>query len=258
MIPKIIHYCWFGNGEKTSLVNKCISSWEQYCPDYEIIEWNENNFDVTCCEFVSSAYKERKWAFVADYVRLYALVNYGGIYMDTDVEVCKNLDAFLDNVAFSGFQTIDTIPTGIMACEKDYHVFKKLLNDYNDRNFYNENGEPELITNVVHITNEYKKYGVVLTNTKQTVAGLTLFPVDYFCAKSDETGIISITENTHTIHHFAGSWLNKQEIQKRKGVYFIFKHFGVLAPIVAFFYKGFFYYLFRPGNIIKKLRGEKH
>ena len=131
MIPKIIHYCWFGGNPLSDLAQKCIDSWKKYCPDYEIKEWNESNFDLNSCDYVREAYQAKKWAFVTDYVRLYAMVTEGGIYMDTDVEVIRPLDSFLSNRAFSGFEDETNIPTGIMACEKGFPLFEELLEEYN-------------------------------------------------------------------------------------------------------------------------------
>lgn len=214
MIPKIIHYCWFGRNPLPEDVKKNIASWKKYCPDYEIIEWNEDNFDLSLCNYIQDAYKEKKWAFITDYVRLYVLVQYGGIYMDSDVEIIKNLDPFLKYPAFSGFQTEDSIPTGIMASEKGFHLFRKLLDEYKDRSFYNSDGSINNTTNVVYITNACLKRGLVLNNKKQNIDGFYLFPQDYFCAKSYETGKITITNNTYTIHHFAGSWFTNSERKK--------------------------------------------
>lgn len=254
MIPKIVHYCWFGGNPLPEDAVKCIESWKKYLPDYEIIEWNENNFDLNCCQFVKDAYKEKKWAFITDCVRLYAMVSEGGIYMDTDVEVCKPLDEFLSEQAFSGFQTEDSIPTGIMACEKGYHVFEKMLNDYNTRSFYNEDGSLNITPNVVYITEEYKKYGLVLNNQKQTVEGFTLYPVDYFCAKSWKTGIVNKTENTYTIHHFAGSWFSDEDKQMRKVKHYCYSHFGKLARPMFLMYK----YLLHPSNARSLLNKGKN
>ena len=118
MIPKIIHYCWFGRGEMPPLAKKCIKSWKKYCPDYEIKEWNEDNFDLDMYPYAREAYDNRKFAFVTDVVRLYAIYTEGGIYMDTDVEVLKPLDSFLKHIAFSGYENDTLVPTGIMASEK--------------------------------------------------------------------------------------------------------------------------------------------
>ena len=161
MIPKKIHYCWFGRGEKNKLYLSCIESWKKHFPDFEIIEWNEDNFDVNCNDYVREAYESKKYAFVTDYVRLYVLYNYGGIYMDTDVEVLKPLDPFLEHPAFSGFENNDSVPTGIMAARKKNKWIKDLLNEYNDLKFIKEDGSLDLTTNVVRITElSMKKYGL--------------------------------------------------------------------------------------------------
>ncbi len=206
MIPKTIHYIWFGGNPLPEDAKKCIESWKKYCPDYEIIEWNESNFDVEQNDYIKEAYAAKKWAFVSDYARLKVLVEYGGIYMDTDVEVLKPLDGFLSERAFSGFEDVDAIPTGIMACEKGFELFAGLLKDYDTRHFLLPDGSYDITTNVVTITDYCLKHGLVLNNEKQTVDGFTLYPKDWFCPKSHLTGKIECTENSHTIHHFAGSW----------------------------------------------------
>lgn len=211
MIEKKIHYIWFGKNKLPDLAIKCIESWKRYCPDYEIIEWNEENFDINSNQYVKEAYEAKKWAFVSDYVRLYVLVNHGGIYMDTDVELLKPLDNFLFEKGFSGFESIDRVPTGIMACEKNHPFFKKLLNDYDTRRFLKDNGEYDLTTNVVTITNYFAKAGLNLNNTKQTICGVTLYPNDYFCPKNSETKELHLTSNTVAIHHFDGSWVSKKD-----------------------------------------------
>lgn len=210
MIPKKIHYCWFGKNPLPELAQECIASWKKYCPDYEIIEWNESNFDINCCDYVREAYGAKKWAFISDVARLYALVKCGGIYMDTDVEVIKPLDDLLDYEAFSGFETKTQIPTGIMSCRESHPLFYELLHDYDNVHFIRPDGSYDLTTNVVRITNICLKYGLKLDDTFQTVSDFTLFPHDYFCPKSVDTGIVTITDNTYTIHHFDGSWLSDE------------------------------------------------
>lgn len=211
MIPKIIHYCWFGGNPLPELAQKCIESWKKFCPDYEIIEWNESNFDIAANTYAKEAYEAKKWAFVSDVARLHALVTVGGIYMDTDVEVLKPLDEFLSLEAFSGFESETAIPTGIMAAEKGQPLFAELLHDYDNARFLREDGTPDCTTNVVRITELCLKYGLELNNQKQTVHGFTLFPYDYFCPKDFATKELRITENTATIHHFDGSWLTPEE-----------------------------------------------
>ena len=181
-IPKIIHYCWFGGNPLPELAQKCIASWKKYCPEYEIREWNESNFDLNCCDYVREAYEAKKWAFVSDVARLYALVNYGGIYMDTDVEVVKPLDPLLQYDAVSGFQTDVEMQTGLMACEKGNIMFQELLDDYKTAHFIFTDGSFDLTTNVTRITNTCLKYGFVADNKKQTVNSLVLLPKDYLCA----------------------------------------------------------------------------
>lgn len=220
-IPKVIHYCWFGRGEKPDLAIKCIESWKKELPDYEIIEWNEDNFDIEQNLYVKQAYEKRKFAFVTDYVRLYVLYNYGGIYMDTDVEVLKSLDPFLKHPAFSGFENNDKIPTGIMAAKKGNNWIKDLLDEYKDLKFINDDGTLDLTTNVIRITNlTEKKYGLKCESSYQELENTVVFyPYDYFCPKDWFSGNINLTNNTVTIHHFNGSWHSKKEqklVRKRQ------------------------------------------
>ncbi len=220
MIPKIIHYCWFGRGQKPELAIKCIESWKKYLPEYEIKEWNEDNFNLDYCPYVREAYECKKFAFVTDVVRLYALYNEGGIYMDTDVEVLKPLDSLLQYEAVSGFETKTRIPTGLMACREGHTLFGELLHEYDNIHFVDENGNMDTTTNVTRITNTCNKYGFVPNNQLQTICGFTLLPSDYLCPKSNIDGQIYLTENSLAIHHFSGSWLTpidkkRIEIQQR-------------------------------------------
>lgn len=210
MIPKIIHYCWFGRHPKPESARKCMATWKKYLPDYELREWNEDNFDLHSCAYAEEAYKAGRFAFVTDYVRLYALYHYGGIYMDTDVEVVRPLDRFLDLKGFSGFEKTDAVPTGIMAAEKGLPFIAELLHDYDSLHFLDENGRMDQTTNVIRITNAAVRHGLVLNNTRQTVADFTFYPMDVFCPKDPKTRQIKRTRNTFTIHHFAGSWLPKE------------------------------------------------
>lgn len=216
MIPKKIHYCWFGRGEMPELALKCIDSWKKYLPEYEIKEWNEDNFDINSYPYVREAYENRRFAFVTDVVRLHALYYEGGVYMDTDVEVLKPLDSLLGYDMVSGFESETQIPTGLMASQSGMPFMLELLQDYNDAHFVTADGTIDLTTNVERITQHCLKYGVQLNNTLQTVNGFTFLPKDYLCPKSYEDGKIWITENTLTIHHFAGSWYTPMEKFKQK------------------------------------------
>ena len=210
MIPKIVHYCWFGRGPKNELAIKCIESWKKFLPDYELKEWNEDNFDLNLYPYAKEALENRKFAFVTDVVRLYALYTEGGVYMDTDVEVLKTYDPFLHHHMFSGFETNYTVPTGMMAAEKGSVWAKDLLDQYNDRHFVMEDGSFDMRTNTEIITTYMKSKGLILNNKLQEIPDLcTMYPSDYFCPKDHTTGKIYLTKNSVCIHHFAGSWVDK-------------------------------------------------
>jgi hypothetical protein len=208
-IPKIIHYVWVGGKPLPSLAERCIESWRKFCPDYEIKRWDETNFDISSNQYCKEAYDMKKFAFVSDYIRLYALVNYGGVYMDTDVELLKPIDSYLAHQSFSGFEDEKRIPTGIMACEKDFPLFCELLSEYCDRKFLLPDGSMNVITNCRYITDLCLKKGLVLINKLQAIDGFTLYPNDVFCPRSFSTGKYNVTENTVAIHHFNGSWLDE-------------------------------------------------
>lgn len=216
MIPKVIHYCWFGRGKMPELALNCIESWKKHLPEYKIKEWNEDNFDLDLYPYVREAYDNRKFAFVTDVVRLYALYHEGGIYMDTDVEVLKSLDPFLHHNAFSGFEDERNIPTGIMASEKGGKWAKENLDYYIDKHFIKEDGTMDMTTNVQTITKIMLPYGLKQDNSYQDFPRLiTFYPKDYFCPKSYKDGKIYTTKNTVTIHHFAGSWISKSGQYKK-------------------------------------------
>lgn len=211
MIPKMIHYCWFGGAPFSDLAQKCLESWKRYCPDYEIVCWNETNFDLNYNDYVREAYNAGKWAFVSDVVRLYALFDYGGIYMDTDVELIKPLDELRSFEAVFGFESESSIQTALMMCRKGHPMFAQLLHDYDSAYFVKEDGRLDTTTNVTRITNICKKYGLRLDNTIQNVNGVTVFPWEYFCPKNYETNELRITNNTYAIHHFDGSWISEKD-----------------------------------------------
>ncbi|MGF9775888.1 glycosyltransferase [Priestia aryabhattai] len=217
-IPKKIHYCWFGRNPLPELTLKCIESWKKHLPDYEIIEWNEDNFDVNINSYVKEAYEAKKYAFVSDYARIYALHTIGGIYMDTDVEVVKPLDILLDNESFSGFENKTQIPTGIMAAQKGTFLFEKFLKYYENRHFIDENGNMDLTTNVQTITKICLEYGFIPNNKFQVVKGFALYPKTYFCPLSHNSKKQDFSENTYTIHHFAGSWLSEKQHKRNNSI----------------------------------------
>lgn len=220
MIPKIIHYCWFGGNPYPDLVKRCIDSWKKHLPDFKIIEWNEQNFDVNSNTFVKEAYEAKKYAFVSDYVRLYALYNYGGIYLDSDVEVVKSLEPFLEHKAFTGAEDAKYCVTGTMGAEKHHPWIKKLLEYYDDKSFLGDGGS---IPNTQIITNITKEmYGFESSSHYQNFNNeLHIYPFEYFCAKDYKTGKIKKTENTYTIHHFNGSWLSEKQKKRTKRIFLL-------------------------------------
>lgn len=207
MIPRIIHYCWFGRGEMPELAQKCIESWHKFMPDYEYKLWNEDNFDVNSTPYTKEAYEARKFAFVTDYVRLYALYTEGGVYMDTDVEILKPLDDLLHLTAFTGYEGSKYHPpvTGIMASEAGGAWAKEQLGAYDGKRFLNNDGTYDLTTNTVTISSLMKENGFVPDGKCQVYKDMHIFPVEYFCPMQT-TGEYNKTENTYCDHHFMGSW----------------------------------------------------
>lgn len=204
-IPKIIHYCWFGKGELSSLTKKCLESWKTYCPNYEIKEWNEQNFDISLNQFVREAYECKKYAFVSDYVRAYALYHEGGIYLDTDLELLKPLDEFLNQDAFSCFENPYFIQTALLGVRKGFPIIKELLDYYEDRPFI-QNGMLDQTTNVSILSDICERHGLVRNGQAQSVDGFMIYPQDYFCPLYFDSDQTCFTDNTHAIHHFSKSW----------------------------------------------------
>ena len=213
MIPKTIHYCWFGKGEMPELALRCIESWQKFMPDYEYKLWNEENFDVNVVPYTKEAYEARKFAFVTDYVRLWALYNEGGVYMDTDVEILKPLDDLLRLSAFTGYEGSKTQPpvTGLMASAPHGEWVKEQLDDYDNAHFVKEDGSFDMTTNTVRISKIMRSNGFVQDGKYSVYKDLHVFPTDYFCPRQT-TGEFLLTENTYCDHHFMGTWNgNSQE-----------------------------------------------
>lgn len=228
-IPRIIHYCWFGERPHPQSVVRCMDSWRKVLPDYRIVEWNETNVDLNANAYVREAYAAGKYAFVSDFVRLSVLHALGGIYMDTDVEVLKGFDPFLRHQAFSGFEDEVHIPTAVMGCQAGNEWIRLLLEEYDHLHFTRPDGTYDLTTNVVRITETTRsRYGISMDNTPQEIPGvLTLYPSDYFCPKSYATGIITRTVNTHAIHHFGGTWRSDEHRARKASQARVNRLFGV-------------------------------
>jgi mannosyltransferase OCH1-like enzyme len=212
-IPRIIHYCWFGGKPLPSLVKKCLKSWEKFLPDYKIIRWDEDSFDVNSHPFTKEAYEMKKWAFITDYVRLYVLHEVGGVYLDSDVEIIKPIDTFLAHSAFTSFESPFLVPTGLMSSSKQNSWINTLLKFYENTHFIDKDGLPQLTPNTVTITEICtKKFNLQINNSYQVLEGdVHIYPSEYFSPKSWETGKIKLTSNTYSIHHFSGSWIPKYQ-----------------------------------------------
>lgn len=210
MIPKIIHYCWFGRGKMPELALKCIESWHKHMPDYEYILWNEDNFDVNSTPYTMEAYEARRYAFVSDFVRLKALYELGGIYMDVDFEVFKPFDDLLYNRAFAGFEGSKYSPVmmGVIGSEAKGEWVNEQLGYYYNRHFIID-GKEDLTTNVTFITEKMSEGGLVQNGIEQVYKDLHIFPVDYFCPRQT-TGEYLMTENTYCDHKGEdSSWAKK-------------------------------------------------
>lgn len=226
MIPKILHFCWFGGKDYPDDIKSCMDTWRDILGDYELMRWVEDNFDIHRNKYVEQAYEKEKWAFVSDYVRLWALYEYGGIYCDCDVRVLKPLDPFLSHAFFSGYENKarpQDIQTGMIGAEKGHPFIKHLLDDYYERTFIKPDRSLDLTTNVERFTEIAKElYGFVGDGTYRTFGeDIHIYPYDYFSGFTGDSGIYgdkscyNVTQNTYTIHEFAGSWL-RQEIKKSK------------------------------------------
>ena len=230
MIPKTIHYCWFGRGELTPLAKKCIASWRQFFPDYEIKEWNEDNFDVNIISYTADAYEAGKYAFVSDYARFWVLYHFGGVYFDTDVEVIRPIDSVLEKGPFMGFEQLYPHPSvapGLgLAAEPGMSLHKAILDRFELMPFLTENGSLNPYTMIPMVTDLLKERGLVGDGTIEQVAGVIIYPPDWFNPFDDATGILRKTENTRTIHWYAKSWLPAEPAWKTRTKRLLRRLFG--------------------------------
>lgn len=213
MIPKKIHYCWFGRGEKPKLAQKCIASWKKFCPDYEIIEWNEDNFDMNENAYVRYCYENKKWAFLSDYVRLVVVCREGGIYFDTDVEVIKSFDDLLACGAFFGFETDQYVNTGEgFGAEAGNPIVLQMLKEYDFLldGLQGTVGCPHLNTEAL------LKFGLQQNGQLQRLSNAVVYPADYFNPYDDPTGLLTKTRNTYSIHWYGKSWMDKKTILRSR------------------------------------------
>lgn len=203
MIPKTIHYCWFGVQSLPKLARECINSWRKYLPDYEIKEWNESNFDVNMVPYTAEAYAAKKYAFVSDFARFWILHQEGGVYFDTDVEVIRPMDDILQAGAFMGMENQESVAPGLgLAVEAGHPLYQWYLNYFSDKHF-----TPQQPSMIPVLREKLQELGWLQEVRIQSVEGITIYPPDYFCPIADGSHKLHLTENTYCIHHFAGSWL---------------------------------------------------
>lgn len=229
MIPKTIHYCWFGGKPLSEKAKKCIESWKKYCPDYQIIEWNESNFDVNKNRYCREAYMAKKWAFVSDYARFWILYNYGGLYFDVDVEIIKNIDDIVMKGAFMGAERsfpINVNPGLGLAAKKGMSVYREILNLYEEVKFINDDNDYNMTTVVQYVTGILRERGLKDVAEIQKVQDIYIYPVEYFCPKDIETGKLKITNNTYSIHHYDASWYSNKQIILHKTKIMLINIFG--------------------------------
>lgn len=216
MIPKMIHYCWFGRGEKPKLAQKCIASWRKHCPGYEIVEWNEDNFDFSVHPYAQFCYVQKKWAFLSDYIRLVVVEQHGGVYFDTDVELLKNIDDLLVSEAFYGFENNSHVNTGQGFGTEAHHLTIQAMLEQYRRLQPDEQGSYHIIGCPILNTQALLPLGLELNGQKQTVAGAEIYPTEYFNPYESTTGRLRKTKNTVSVHWYSGSWMSKRTILRSK------------------------------------------
>lgn len=262
MIPKVIHYIWIGGNRLPELALKCIKSWEEKCPDYKIIFWNENNLNIEECLFAKQAYENKKYGFATDYLRLKIIYEHGGIYLDTDVEVLKAFDELLNLEAFFGFENDEHINTGAgFGAQKGCAILKELMGQYENTSFIKTDGTFDMIACPQRDTIVFKNHGLKQGNSLQEIDGMRFFPSEYFSPINYTTGIRKITDKTFSIHHYMASWKDEQEIKYndiRKGLVKIFgEKIGLKMNnlYIAFSEKSFSEFI---SYIFSKILGDKY
>lgn len=227
MIPKKIHYCWFGGSDLPERDKRNIESWKRLCPDYEIIRWDESNYDITQNGYMQQAYEHRKWGFVPDYARLDIIYKHGGFYFDTDVELLKSLDSLVHHNGVMGFEDGYHVNCGHgFGAEAGNELIKELRDFYINKNFCDSSGECDLTPSPVYITDVLVRNGLRRDNSQQKIKSVTIYPKDYFCPKDVDTFEIKKTQNTISIHHFNSTWHTPKMQKQKKRTIMIRKIFG--------------------------------
>ena len=242
MIPKTIHYCWFGRGKKPKLAQKSISSWKKFCQGFEIVEWNEDNFDVAQNQYLKNCYERKAWAFLSDYARLLVLEKHGGIYLDTDVEIVRPIDDLLEFDAFFGFETNERVNTGQGFGAIPNHPAVKAMTKIYQGLFPDANGNFLDVSCPGLNTQALLPYGLRLDGSRQTVLGAEILPSDFFCPYDDQTGKLNVTDNTYGIHWYGKSWFRKRDVLRNK----------LTRPLHRLFGTDFFLF-----KLVRKMRKQK-
>ena len=225
MIPKIIHYCWLGKGEKSEQIKKCIKSWKTFYPDFEIIEWNEDNFNIYQNNYAAEAYREKKYAFVADYIRLKVLYELGGIYLDTDVEILKR-NVELERCDFVvGFEATNRIGTAIIMANKNNSIIEKWLASYSCRHFINERGKPDFTPNVQKLTEIMDDFGFEINGKRQKIGNYMVYEQRMLYPYAIGDANVDLSESI-MVHWCNGSWVSGNVKIKHRIVTFIKKGIG--------------------------------
>lgn len=219
MIPKVIHYCWFGRNPLPKSAKKCIASWKKFFKDYEIKEWNEDNFDVNIIPYTYDAYEAKNYAFVSDYARFWILYHYGGLYFDTDVEVIKPMDDLIGKGAYMGWETAEKkafVNPGLGLCApKGHPVYKEILDNYQSQmKFYLEDGIRNPYTMIPMVSELLERYGLKRDGSEQVINGITIYPIDYFNPYNYLIGELNKTDNTRSIHWYSMSWYSWKQRAK--------------------------------------------
>lgn len=238
MIPKVVHYCWFGGKPLPKDYERYMTSWRKFLPGYEIKRWDESNYNVNCIPFSEEAYRIGKYAYVSDYARLKILYEEGGIYLDTDVELIKSLDDIIALGAYMGFEKNSNSEKGEVlgvnpglgfAVEAGNPIIREALDFYETHHFIYPDGHMEQITIVTIVTNILKRHGLSRSDIPTTINGITIYPWDYFCPMEALSNKIAVTENTHSIHHYSASWMSWTDKLKMLRGYYIHKMKAILG-----------------------------
>ncbi len=235
-IPKVIHYCWFGGKQKTELMHKCINSWKTFMPNYVIKEWNESSY-VPHEPYEKQALDEKAYAFVSDIARLRIIYEYGGIYLDTDVELLRSLEPLLKQGGYLAHERHNTIATGLgFAAPAKSPVILAMLREYEHATFRQDNGKLDKTPCPVRNTNAIRKLGINPNNSVQKIHDVTIYPQEYFCPLNNDSGEVSITENTYSIHHYGYSWADEYAIKVKNRKRIIFKLFPNFCAQTVFIF----------------------